>query len=173
LTAGVPVRNTYVAGPERGRELRCGSQRSSLPELGRHIGRRLADEHDAAQARGEEATGQPETLGDGKSSRATAANLGLRHSQINHASLIRAVDFADLGFWLPSAERPHVICNDLIAALQWLHAHALEIEAAAKPRLAYDYNAAQARGEVASSGQRGPTKAVDDSNSFSSATAIG
>jgi len=54
-----------------------------------------------------------------------------------------------------------------------LHAHALEIEAAAKPRLAYDYDAAQARGEVASSGQRGPTKAVDDSNSFSPATAIG
>ena len=95
-----------MAGPERGRELRCGSQRSSLPELGCHIGRRLADEHNAAQVRGEEATGQPETLGDGKSSRATAANLGLRHSQINHASLIRAVDFADLGFWLPSLNAP-------------------------------------------------------------------
>jgi len=84
------------------------------------------------------ATGQPETLGDGKSSRATAANLGLQHGQTNHASLIRDVDFADPSFWLPSAERPHVICNDLIAALHWLHAHALEIEAAAKPRLAYD-----------------------------------
>jgi hypothetical protein len=106
VTAGVPVRNTYVAGPQRGRELRCGSQRSSLPELARHIGRRLADEYEAAQARGEEATVQPETLGDGKSSLATAANLGLRHRQINHASLIRDVDFADPGFWLPSAERP-------------------------------------------------------------------
>jgi len=127
VTAGVPVRNTYVAGPQRGRELRCGSQRSSLPELGRHIGRRLADEYEAAQARGEEATVQPETLGDGKSSLATAANLGLRHGQINHASLIRAVDFADLGFWLPSAERPHVICNDLIVAAERVEAYALEI----------------------------------------------
>jgi hypothetical protein len=55
---------------------------------------------------GEVATGQPETLDDGKSFRATAANLGLQHDQIDHASLIPDVDFADPGFWLPSADQP-------------------------------------------------------------------
>jgi hypothetical protein len=41
------------------------------------------------------ATGRSKTLDDGKSSWATAASLG----QIDHASLIRDVDFDDPGFF--------------------------------------------------------------------------
>jgi hypothetical protein len=39
---------------------------------------------------------------------------------------------------------PSIIFDDLIAAAHRVHAHASEIEAAAKPRMAYGYNAAQA-----------------------------
>lgn len=61
--------------------------------------------------------------------------------------------------------------DDLIAAAHRAQADALEIEAAAKRRLADEYDAAQARGEVASNGQRGPAKAVEDPNGISPARA--
>lgn len=59
--------------------------------------RRLADEYDAAQARGEVAAGRPKSLEDGKSFQATASNLGLRHDQIHDARLIRDAEAADPG----------------------------------------------------------------------------
>lgn len=59
--------------------------------------RRLADEYDAAQARGEVAAGRPKSLEDGKSFQATASDLGLRHDQIHDARLIRDAEAADPG----------------------------------------------------------------------------
>jgi len=58
---------------------------------------RLADEYDAAQARGEVAAGRPKTLEGGKSLQATAANLGLRHDEIHDARLIRDAEANDPG----------------------------------------------------------------------------
>jgi hypothetical protein len=59
--------------------------------------RRLADEYDAAQARGEVAAGRPKSLEDGKSFQARASDLGLRHDQIHDARLIRDAEAADPG----------------------------------------------------------------------------
>jgi hypothetical protein len=58
---------------------------------------RLADEYDAAQARGEVAAGRPKSLEGGKSLQATAANLGLRHDEIYDARLIRDAEAVDPG----------------------------------------------------------------------------
>jgi hypothetical protein len=58
---------------------------------------RLADEYDAAQARGEVAAGRPKSLEGGKSFQATAANLGLRHDEIHDARLIRDAETNDPG----------------------------------------------------------------------------
>lgn len=59
--------------------------------------RRLADEYDAAQARGEVAVGRPKSLADGKSLQPTVSDLGLRHDQIHDARLIRDAEAADPG----------------------------------------------------------------------------
>lgn len=75
-----------------------------------------------------------------------------------------AYDVAKRAARLKSAKAAH---DDLVAAAHRAQADALEIEAAAKRRLADEYDAAQARGEVASNGQRGSAKAVDDPNGFS------
>lgn len=61
--------------------------------------------------------------------------------------------------------------DEVISAVYRAQANALEIEARAKIRLADEYDAAQERGEVAGSGQRGPIKAVENDNGFSPATA--
>ena len=79
-----------------------------------------------------------------------------------------AYDVAKRAARLKSAKAAH---DDLVAAAHRAQADALEIEAAAKRRLADEYDAAQARGEVASNGQRGSAKAVDDPNGFSPAKA--
>jgi hypothetical protein len=79
-----------------------------------------------------------------------------------------AYDTARRAARLSRAKAAH---DDLVAAAHRAQADALEIEAAAKRRLADEYDAAQERGEVASNGQRGPEKAVDDRNGFSPATA--
>jgi len=79
-----------------------------------------------------------------------------------------AYDVAKRAARLKSAKAAH---DDLVAAAHRAQADALEIEAAAKRRLADEYDAAQARGEVASNGQRGAAKAVDDPNGFSPAKA--
>ena len=78
-----------------------------------------------------------------------------------------AYDVAKRAARLQQAKSAH---DDLVAAAHRAQAHALEIEARAKRRLADEYDAAQARGEVAGNGQRGPEKAVADANSFSPAT---
>lgn len=78
-----------------------------------------------------------------------------------------AYDVAKRAARLQRAKNAH---DDLVAAAHRAQAHALEIEARAKRRLADEYDAAQARGEVAGNGQRGPEKAVADGNSFSPAT---
>lgn len=75
-----------------------------------------------------------------------------------------AYDVAKRAARLSRAKAAH---DDLVAAAHRAQADALEIEAAAKRRLADEYDAAQARGEVASNGQRGPAKAVDDANGSS------
>jgi hypothetical protein len=62
--------------------------------------RRLADEYDAAQARGEVAkAGQYEraNVGNGNVSPATASDLGLRRDQIHDARLIRDAEVAEPG----------------------------------------------------------------------------
>lgn len=60
--------------------------------------RRLADEYDAAQARGEVASdGRPKTVLDGNGIPATAADLGLRRDQIHDARLLRDAEAADPG----------------------------------------------------------------------------
>ena len=64
-----------------------------------------------------------------------------------------AYDVARRAARLQRAKAAH---DDVIAAAHRAQAHALEIEARAKRRLADEYDAAQARGEVAGNGQRGP-----------------
>ena len=59
--------------------------------------RRLADEYDAAQARGEVAQGRPKSLENGKGFQATVADLGLRHDEIHEARQIRDAEAADPG----------------------------------------------------------------------------
>jgi len=59
--------------------------------------RRLADEYDAAQARGEVAVGRPKSLADDKTFQATASELGLRHDQIHEARQLRDAESADPG----------------------------------------------------------------------------
>ena len=60
--------------------------------------RRLADEYDAAQARGEVASdGRPKTVVDGDGIPATAADLGLRRDQIHDARLLRDAEAAAPG----------------------------------------------------------------------------
>jgi hypothetical protein len=62
--------------------------------------RRLADEYDAAQARGEVATGNRTRdfgVADANAKPATTADLGLRRDQIHDARLIRDAEAADPG----------------------------------------------------------------------------
>ena len=76
-----------------------------------------------------------------------------------------AYDIAKRAARLKSAKTAH---DDLIAAAHRAQADALEIEAAAKRRLADEYDAAQARGEVAKGSVR--TDIVDVSNDVRPAT---
>lgn len=60
--------------------------------------RRLADEYDAAQARGEVASdGRPKTVGNVNGIPATSADLGLRRDEIHEARQIRDAEAADPG----------------------------------------------------------------------------
>lgn len=60
--------------------------------------RRLADEYDAAQARGDAASdGRPKTVGDDNGIPATCADLGLRRDQIHEARQLRDAEAADPG----------------------------------------------------------------------------
>ena len=77
-----------------------------------------------------------------------------------------AYDVAKRAARLQRAKSAH---DDLIAAAHRAQAHALEIEAAAKRRLADEYDAAQARGEVAKAGQY--ERANVDNDNVSPATA--
>jgi len=79
-----------------------------------------------------------------------------------------AYDAAKSAGRMAKAKKAH---DEVIGAVYRAQADALLIEARAKMRLADEYDAAQERGEVASNGQRGAAKAVDDPNSFSPATA--
>lgn len=58
--------------------------------------RRLADEYDAAQERGEVATGRPKSLPNGNSS-ATVADIGLSSKDIHEARKIRDAEMSDPG----------------------------------------------------------------------------
>ena len=58
--------------------------------------RRLADEYDAAQERGEVATGRPKSISGGNTS-ATVAEIGLTSLQIHEARIIRDAEIADPG----------------------------------------------------------------------------
>jgi predicted transcriptional regulator len=55
---------------------------------------RLAEEYDAAQDRGEVATGRPKSLDDGKTFQATSAGLGLRSDEIHEARKLRDAERA-------------------------------------------------------------------------------
>ncbi len=82
-----------------------------------------------------------------------------------------AYDVAKRAARLKSAKVAH---DDLIAAAHRAQADALEIEAAAKRRLADEYDAAQARGEVASArSDRGNQWTVSDGNGAASAASLG
>lgn len=61
-----------------------------------HAKARLADEYDAAQGRGEVATGRPKTLPDGNTS-ATVGDIGLTSKQIHEARQIRDAEKAAPG----------------------------------------------------------------------------
>ena len=74
-----------------------------------------------------------------------------------------AYDIAKRAARLKSAKAAH---DDLVAAAHRAQADALEIEAAAKRRLADEYDAAQARGEVA---KRGWESGVDKRNTTTAA----
>lgn len=89
------------------------------------------------------------------------------------AEVLEARDLATLAYdvakrtaRLAKAKQAH---DDLIVAAHRAQAHALQIEARAKLRMADEYDAAQERGEVASTGQH--ARAVPDGNSSSRATA--
>ena len=75
----------------------------------------------------------------------------------------RAYDTAKRAARLGRAKAAH---DDLVAAAHRAQAHALEIEAAAKRRLADEYDAAQAWGEVA---KRGWDSGVDKRNTTTAA----
>jgi hypothetical protein len=77
-----------------------------------------------------------------------------------------ACDVAKRAARLQRAKSAH---DDLVAAAHRAQAHALEIEARAKRRLADEYDAAQARGEVAKAGQY--ERANVENNNVSPATA--
>jgi hypothetical protein len=59
--------------------------------------RRLADEYDAAQERGEVATERPKSVGDGDTFQATASDLGLSRQDVHEARQIRDAEVADPG----------------------------------------------------------------------------
>ena len=59
--------------------------------------RRLADEYDAAQERGEVATGRPGKSSNGEEFQATTADLGLTHKEIHEARQIRDAELTDPG----------------------------------------------------------------------------
>lgn len=59
--------------------------------------RRLADEYDAAQDRGEVATGRPKSLPDGETFSATVTDIGLTHKQVHDARQLRDAEAVDPG----------------------------------------------------------------------------
>lgn len=59
--------------------------------------RRLADEYDAAQERGEVASGRPKSLPDEKTFQPTAADIGLSHKVVHDARQVRDAEAADPG----------------------------------------------------------------------------
>ena len=82
-----------------------------------------------------------------------------------------AYDAARRAARLSRAKAAH---DDLVAAAHRAQAHALEIEAAAKRRLADEYDAAQARGEAASpTSNRGNQWTVPDGNGAATAAELG
>jgi hypothetical protein len=82
-----------------------------------------------------------------------------------------AYDVAKRAARLKNAKAAH---DDLVAAAHRAQADALEIEAAAKRRLADEYDAAQARGDVASAkSNRGNQWTVSDGNGAATASEIG
>ena len=103
--------------------------------------------------------------------KATAALDNARSS----AEVLEARDMAKMAYdaaksaaRIMKAKEAH---DTLITEVHRSQAHALAIRARAEMRLAEEYDAAQDRGEVATHGQRGPKKDVEESNVFSPATA--
>ncbi|MFN4204749.1 MAG: hypothetical protein ACK4HG_00045 [Agrobacterium albertimagni] len=89
------------------------------------------------------------------------------------AEVLEARDLATLAYdaakraaRLAKAKQAH---DELIVAAHRAQAHALQIEAQAKIRLADEYDAAQERGEVSGGGR--PAKTVPEQNGFSTPTA--
>lgn len=80
-----------------------------------------------------------------------------------------AYDVAKRAARLQRAKAAH---DDLIAVAHRAQAHALEIEARAKRRLADEYDAAQERGEVVGA-HDGARKRVDDANAIATAADLG
>jgi len=81
-----------------------------------------------------------------------------------------AYDVAKRAARLQRAKNAH---DDLVAAAHRAQAHALEIEARAKRRLADEYDAAQARGEVAKVGQYERANVENDNVSPATAANLG
>lgn len=59
--------------------------------------RRLADEYDAAQERGEVAKGRPKSVGDDNTFQATTTDIGLTRTEIHEARQIRDAEVAEPG----------------------------------------------------------------------------
>jgi len=104
--------------------------------------------------------------------RATAMLSGAKSA----AEVLEAREAAGLAFDVAKRaarlQRAKAAHDDLVAAAHRTQAHALEIEARAKRRLADEYDAAQARGEVIGA-HDGARKRVDDANAIASAADLG
>lgn len=77
--------------------------------------RRLADEYDAAQERGEVSSGRPKSLPDGNTS-PTVADIGLSSKQVHDARLVRDAEKADAYTARPGSASAWSSSNSLSAA---------------------------------------------------------
>ena len=105
--------------------------------------------------------------------RATRMLLGAKSA----AELLEAREVAGLAYDVAKRaarlQRAKGAHDDLVAAAHRAQAHALEIEARAKRRLADEYDAAQARGEVAKVGQYERANVENDNVSPATAADLG
>lgn len=77
------------------------------------MAQRLADEFDAAQERGEVASGRTAKSSEGEDFQATVTDLGMSHKEIHEARQIRDAELAGPGIVLRSAGQRALYRTDL------------------------------------------------------------